>query len=169
MREGLQASPPHVAVDDLAYNGETVVVHLPQHPVLQLVASRSRVAGALEYAAEVGDRSRGQPQRPCGRDPTREGPDVPRRQLPRRLLASVTHLVQGHLGPGTRRHVHLSAEPRLDRRRASGPLWVAESPTGWFGEGDHLREMGEIPLQFLHLPAFRQVLAEIQTLFERVQ
>ena len=167
MREGLQAFPPHVAVDDLAYNGETVVVHLPQHPVLQLVASR--VAGALEYAAEVGDRSRGQPQRLCGRDPTREGPDVPRRQFPQRLLVSVTHLVQGHLGPGTRRHVHLSAEPRLDRRRASGPVQVAESPTGWSGEGGHLREMGEIPLQVPHLPGFRQVLAEIQTLFERVQ
>ena len=61
VRKGLQAFPPHVAVDDLAYNGEAFVVHLPQHPVLQLVASRRCVAGALEYAAEAGDCSRGQP------------------------------------------------------------------------------------------------------------
>ena len=158
MRKALQAFPPHVAVDDLAYNGEAFVVHLVQHPVLRLVASRRRVAGALEYAAEAGGRSRGQPQWLCGCDPTREGPDVPRRQLPRRLLVSVTHLVQSHPGPGTRRHVHMSAEPRLDRRRASGPVQVAKSPTGGSGEGGHLREMGEIPLQVPHLPGFRQVL-----------
>ena len=42
---------------------------------------------------EPPDRSLGQPQWLCGCDPTREGPDVPRRQLPQRLLVSVTDLV----------------------------------------------------------------------------
>ena len=131
-------SPPHVAVDDLTHDGETVVVHLPQHPVLQLVSCRRRVSSALEYAAEVGDRRRGQTQWLCWRDPPREGPDVPRRHLPQRLLVTVANLIQSHLGPGPRRHPELCLLHRSlveDMRLDVGRTDDVDHAEGWFDAG----------------------------------
>ena len=80
--QGLQALPPHVAVDDLAYDGEAVVVHFSQHPILQPVPSRRRVATALENAAQMRGCRRGQAQRLWRCDPPCDAPNVCRRQLP---------------------------------------------------------------------------------------
>ena len=82
VRQGLQAVSPHVAVDNLPYDAEAVVVHFPEHRVLQPVPSRRCVAGALKDAVQTRGCRRRQAQwvRRC--DPPRDVPNVRRRQLP---------------------------------------------------------------------------------------
>ena len=63
----------------------------------------------------------------------------------------------------------MGRKPRLDPRRAGRPVQAPEGPRAGPGEGGHLRDVGEVPLQVPHFPSLCQVLAQIKPLFEGVQ